>query len=65
LRAQRSNPAFRAVDDGEKARTSFLRKTSKKLLLLWIMVVSPPKAPINKSFFASFFAKKEVLTYFS
>jgi hypothetical protein len=46
---------------GEEVRASFLKKRSKKLLLNWTVLVSRPLAQIHKSFFASFFAKKEAL----
>jgi hypothetical protein len=37
----------------------------KKLLLNWAMGVSAPPAQYNKSLFASFFSKKEVLARLS
>jgi len=40
-------------------RSSFLKKRTKKLLVLYTVLVKPPVAQINKSFFGSFFAKKE------
>jgi hypothetical protein len=47
----------------KKARTSFLKKRSKKLLLTWTVLVATPVAQINKSFLLLFF-KKEVLPSF-
>jgi hypothetical protein len=48
----------------KQARRSFLKKRTKKLLsppaFQW-PDFGPSNAAINKSFFASFFAKKEVL----
>jgi hypothetical protein len=54
--------------DGENAkveqeRSAFLKERTKKLLLLYSVLVQPPVAHINKSFFASpgrapFFAKR-------
>jgi hypothetical protein len=44
-------------------RASFLKKRSKKLPLLSPEAMTAA-GPTNKSFFASFFSKKEVLTYF-
>jgi hypothetical protein len=35
-----------------------LKKRSKKLLLLRALATPVPNPPVNKSFFASFFAKK-------
>jgi hypothetical protein len=40
-----------------------LKKRSKKLLVLRARAASAPQPAVNKSFFASFFAKKEALTY--
>jgi hypothetical protein len=41
-----------------------LKKRSKKLLLTAGFGTGSAKAPRSKSFFASFFSKKEALTYF-
>jgi hypothetical protein len=46
----------------KKASASFLKKRSKKLLLNWAPGGETSTVQINKSFFASFFAKKEALT---
>jgi len=78
-RAQRSHPSFRARHDGEgpavtadcppfdrvkkAASTSFLKKRSKKLLLICAMAGSTISVQIDKSFLLLFF-KKEVLAYF-
>jgi hypothetical protein len=48
---------------GKKARSSFLKKRTKKLLLVAGLGRSVATPPANKSFFASFFAKKEALTF--
>jgi len=48
----------------KEASTSFLKKRSKKLLLIWTEVVSTTLAQINKSFLLLFF-KKEVLSFSS
>jgi hypothetical protein len=42
-------------------KTAFLKKSSKKLLLVWATGSFGRAALTNKSFFASFFTKKEVL----
>jgi hypothetical protein len=42
---------------------SFLKKRSKKLLLIGGRGRSGAHAPRSKSFFASFFSKKEALTF--
>jgi hypothetical protein len=47
----------------EKASASFLKKRSKKLLLTAGCGTAVANARRSKSFFASFFSKKEVLTY--
>jgi hypothetical protein len=39
----------------------FEKKRRKKLLLVWSRAVATPLAQTNKSFFASFFSKKEAL----
>jgi hypothetical protein len=46
-----------------KESGSFLKKRTKKLLLLWAWGVGAAKAhaPESKNFFASFFMKKEAL----
>jgi hypothetical protein len=48
-----------------KASTSFLKKRSKKLSLLWGMGVGGDNAhgPASKSLFASFSSEKEVLLF--
>jgi hypothetical protein len=56
------DPAIHAC--AQEERSSFLKKRTKKLLLLSPAAVAPPR-PISKSFFASFFSKKEALTSFS
>jgi hypothetical protein len=43
-----------------KESASFLKKRSKKLLVLRALATAEPK-PQSKSFFASFFSKKEAL----
>jgi hypothetical protein len=48
----------------KQARSSFLKKRTKKLLLIWASGGFTSAVQINKSFFASFFAKKEVLPSF-
>jgi hypothetical protein len=54
----------RLRDDQVKGlRSSFLKKRTKKLLPLSVHV-SAPVAQFNKSLFASFFPKKEALTFF-
>jgi hypothetical protein len=46
----------------EKESGSFLKKRTKKLFLTFgTWAVSVSRAPRSKSFFASFFSKKEVL----
>jgi hypothetical protein len=45
-----------------KGRGSFLKKRTKKLLLLGAL--ARPRPAVSKSFFASFFSKKEALTSF-
>jgi hypothetical protein len=51
----------------KQARSSFLKKRTKKLLFItafeWPQY-GRSSAVVNKSFFASFFAKKEVLPSF-
>jgi hypothetical protein len=52
----------------EKESTSFLKKRSKKLLVLRAGTPASPQPPVNRSFFGSpggapFFAKKELLTF--
>jgi hypothetical protein len=49
---------------GTKESGSFLKKRTKKLLLLWAMGAgaATAHAPESKNFFASFFIKKEALT---
>jgi hypothetical protein len=42
-----------------KQECSFLKKRTKKLPGIWIGLVKRPAAQMNKSLFASFFAKKE------
>jgi hypothetical protein len=46
-----------------KQSSSFLKKRTKKLLLIWAMGAgaATAHAPESKNFFASFFIKKEVL----
>jgi hypothetical protein len=44
-------------------RASFLKKISKKILLLGGSGDGRAKARRSESFFASFFSKKEALTY--
>jgi hypothetical protein len=46
-----------------KERGSFLKKRTKKLLLVAGGGSGVARARKSKSFFASFFSKKEVLTY--
>jgi hypothetical protein len=45
----------------KKVRASFLKKRSKKLLVLGGVGTRAPRPSGNKSFFASFFSKKEAL----
>jgi hypothetical protein len=45
-----------------KASASFLKKRSKKLLLNWACGYDASTVQRSKSFFASFFSKKEALT---
>jgi hypothetical protein len=47
------------LKEGKQA-SSFLKKRSKKLLSLWRALDATP-APGEKSFFGSFFSKKELL----
>jgi hypothetical protein len=53
---------LRSRESPEKGRqvSSFLKKRSKKLLSIWCPLDAPP-APMEKSFFGSFFSKKELL----
>jgi hypothetical protein len=51
----------------KEGSASFLKKRlpawgSKKLLLLGAVATARPRPAVSKSFFASFFSKKEVLT---
>jgi hypothetical protein len=51
---------------GKEASASFLKKRSKKLLVLWALAPARPRPAFSESFFASpggapFFSKKEVL----
>jgi hypothetical protein len=46
----------------EEGSGSFLKKRTKKLLLLGALAPARPRPAISESFFASFFSKKEVLT---
>jgi len=48
---------------GARKSSSFLKKRTKKLLLLWGMGAGGDNAhaPESKNFFASFFLKKEAL----
>jgi hypothetical protein len=48
----------------EKESASFLKKRSKKLLLTAGRGRAGANARRSKSFFASFFSKKEALTFF-
>jgi len=40
-----------------------LKKRSKKLLLLGVVATGVPEPAVNRSFFGSFFAKKELLAF--
>jgi hypothetical protein len=42
-------------------KASFLKKRSKKLLLIWIALVKPPRAQLSKVFLLLFFQKKQFL----
>jgi hypothetical protein len=42
--------------------TSFLKKEAKNFYLQWVFARHVPQPAANKSFFASFFAKKEALS---
>jgi hypothetical protein len=44
-----------------KESASFLKKRSKKLLVLGGVGTRAPEPAVNESFFASFFSKKEAL----
>jgi hypothetical protein len=63
---QQAVTAFQAVDGEEgqrkEGRTSFLKKRSKKLLLIWATGVATSTVQVNKSFLLLFF-KKEVLAF--
>jgi hypothetical protein len=48
---------------GREGRPSFLKKRSKKLLLNWAIGGSTSTVQFSKSFFASFFSKKEALAF--
>jgi hypothetical protein len=48
----------------EGSKTSFLKKRSKKLLVLGALATPVSNPPANRRFFAAFFAKKEVLASF-
>jgi len=47
----------------EEESASFLKKRSKKLLVLAGRGQAMPQPAVSRSFFASFFSKKEALTY--
>jgi hypothetical protein len=61
LRALAKQSIFLATS--KKERTSFLKKRSKKLVLICTTLVKRPLAQISKSFLLLFF-KKEVLSFF-
>jgi len=46
----------------KQERSSFLKKRTKKLSVLRALVMKVPTPALSKSFFASFFSKKEALT---
>jgi hypothetical protein len=44
-----------------QARGSFLKKRTKKLLLIWTALEKPPRAQLAKVFLLLFFQKKQSL----
>jgi hypothetical protein len=55
-------PSRRPDSDCAAAPLRHRDASAQKLLLIWTVLVKPPVAQINKSFFASFCSQKEVLS---
>jgi hypothetical protein len=70
LREKKVYPQISQLDEDYRrsgfclGKTCFLKKTRKRPLLIWTVLVEPTLAQINKSFLLLFF-KKEVLACFS
>jgi hypothetical protein len=56
-----STPSYSTGEFAAKARSSFLKKRSKKLLIVWLRSLRIERAQIRKSFLVLFF-KKELLS---